>query len=505
MVEIILIVGSFGVLTYFQSQQSSLGNSINIAGKNRYLTANLLLQSEKYLYGLSSDISQLKVAMNSLESNIIALKQGGMISGVDLRPLPSDFLDMWKTIDQDWNAYKTYVRQNILLIPPHQEGKVTTTSSPPTTKDTAIGQSLAKEALESMASNLVNSSDKLVTQLGQQTDKNSRNLMLLQILVAIVIVGILVLILYLVARILRPIYFLTQATSEVQKGNLDASVEQKGNDELSVLGESFNSMITSIRDFIKKQGELTKQLEATNEELKNKDRLKDEFINVAAHELRTPIQPIVGLAGFLKSQVKGDYIKHRELADSLDIISRNANRLTILSEDILDVTRIEGRSLQLTKEIISLHELLKNIVQDYDKRVNHSHINLSYEADDRIYDPIRVNADKKRLTQVIFNLVSNAVKFTQKNGGLITIRIEKEKYTGGQKVAIVSVKDSGSGIDPEILPKLFEKFASKSFQGTGLGLFISKAIVEAHEGRIWAQNNVDGKGATFSFSLPLNS
>ena len=502
----ILIVGSFGVLAYFQSQQSSLGNSINIAGKNRYLTANLLLQSEKYLYGLSSDTSQLKVAMNSLESNIIAFKQGGMISGVILRPLPSDFLDMWKTIDQGWNAYNTYVTQNILLIPPHQEGKLTTTSSP-RTKGTAIGQSLAKEALESMASNLVNSSDKLVTQLGQQTDKNSQNLILLQILFAIVIVGILVLILYLVARILRPIYFLTQATSEVKKGNLDVSVEQKGNDELSDLGESFNSMITSIRDFIKKQGDLTKQLEITNEELKNKDRLKDEFINVVAHELRTPIQPIVGLAGFLKSQVKGDYIKHRELTDSLEIISRNANRLTILSEDILDVTRIEGRSLQLTKEIINLHELLKNIVQDFDKCVNNSHINLSYEAaDDGNYeDPIRVNADKKRLTQVIFNLVSNAVKFTQRNGGLITIRIEKEKYTCGQKVVIVSVKDSGSGIDPEILPKLFEKFASKSFQGTGLGLFISKAIVEAHEGRIWAQNNANSKGATFSFSLPLNS
>ena len=131
MVEIILIVGSFGVLTYFQSQQSSLGNSINIAGKNRYLTANLLLQTEKYLDG-TSDISQLKVAMNSLQSNIITLKQGGMISGVDLKPLPSDFLDMWKTVNQNWNAYKTSVTQ-ILLIPPHQEVKATTTSSPSTT------------------------------------------------------------------------------------------------------------------------------------------------------------------------------------------------------------------------------------------------------------------------------------------------------------------------------------------------------------------------------------
>jgi Type IV pili methyl-accepting chemotaxis transducer N-term len=207
-IEIILIVGSFGVLAYFQSQQSSLGNSINIAGKNRYLTTNLLLQSEKYLYGLSSDTSQLKVAMNSLESNIIALKQGGMISGVILRPLPSDFLDMWKTIDQDWNAYNTYVTQNILLIPPHQEGKVTTISSLPS-KGRAIGQSLAKEALESMASNLV-------TQLGQQTDKNSDDLIVYQIIFVILVVAIIILILYLVARMLKLIFDLTQANQHLK-------------------------------------------------------------------------------------------------------------------------------------------------------------------------------------------------------------------------------------------------------------------------------------------------
>ena len=276
------------MLAYFQSQQSSLGNSINIAGKNRYLTATLLLQTEKYLDG-SRDASQLKVALDSLQSNIITLKQGGMISGIDLKPLPSAFLDMWKTIVQNWNAYKTSVIQSMLFISPHQEVKAITTSSPASTtitKGTAIGQSLAKARLESMASNLINSSDILATQLGQQTDKNSQNLMLLQILFTILIVSILVLILYLVARMLRPIFVLTQATSKVEKGNLDVSVEQKGNDELFVLSRSFNSMIAFLRDYIRKQSNLTKQLEAANEELKRKDLLKDEFINIAAHELR---------------------------------------------------------------------------------------------------------------------------------------------------------------------------------------------------------------------------
>ena len=125
LIEILLIIGSFGVLAYFQSQQSSLGNSINIAGKNRYLTANVLLQTEKYLYGLSSDASQLKNAMNSLESNIMSLKQGGKISGVDLKPLPSNLLDLWNSVDGRWNIYKTYVTNKLLTLP--SEAGTTTT------------------------------------------------------------------------------------------------------------------------------------------------------------------------------------------------------------------------------------------------------------------------------------------------------------------------------------------------------------------------------------------
>lgn len=150
MIEIMLIVGSFGILAYFQSQQSSLGNSINIAGKNRFLTANVsanVLQTEKYLYGLSSDISQLKASINSLQSNIIILKQGGMISGIDLKPLPSNFLDLWNNVDGRWNDYKTYVTKLL-----------TSLSQDPTITD----KSLAKKAIESMASDLVESSDTLV-------------------------------------------------------------------------------------------------------------------------------------------------------------------------------------------------------------------------------------------------------------------------------------------------------------------------------------------------------
>ena len=484
-IEIILIVGSFGVLSYFQSQQSSFGNSINIAGKNRYLTANLLLQTEKYLYGLSSDTSQLKVAMNSLESNIIALKQGGMISGIDLTPLPSNILALWDTVDGNWNIFKTYVTNQLL----------TSTHVRTTTDET-----LTRKAFESMASNLVASSDKLVTLLGQQTEKNSQNLILLQVLFAILIIGILVLILYLVARMLSPIFALTEATYKVKKGNLDVSVKQKGNDELSILGESFNSMIGSIKDYTKKQNELTKQLEAANEELKYKDQLKDEFINVAAHEMRSPIQPILGLSEILrygKKRGEGDSKLSKEDEQVLDIIIRNARRLLRLEQNILDMTRIENKTLHLDLETLDLNDIISNSIRDARYEIDKSRVDLEYASiKNASSKAILLNADRARLTQVLSNLLSNAAKFSKE--GSIIVRTENK---GNE--AFVSIRDTGPGIQPEIMTKLFSKFVSNSSRGTGLGLYISKSIIEAHGGKIWAENNPGGEGATFRFSLPI--
>jgi nitrate/nitrite-specific signal transduction histidine kinase len=245
-IEIILIVGSFGVLAYFQSQQFSLGNSINIAGKNRYLTSNLLLQTERYL-DRTSDTSQIKAAMIGLQSNIITLKQGGMISGVDLKPLPSDFSDLWNNVSRNWNLYKTSVNQ---ILIPYQQAKAETSSSALKTTTKTTDKLLLKKQFESMASDLIASSDKLVTQLGLQTDKNSNDLIMYQIIFGVLAVGILIVILYLVARMLKPIFDLTQATAKIKKGNFDVTVTQKGTDELSILTQSFNSMTDSIRELI---------------------------------------------------------------------------------------------------------------------------------------------------------------------------------------------------------------------------------------------------------------
>jgi nitrate/nitrite-specific signal transduction histidine kinase len=261
-VEIILIVSSFGVLAYFQSQQLSLGNSINIAGKNRYLTSNLLLQTEKYLDG-TLNASQLRAAVNGLQSNIITLKQGGIISDVDLKPLPSNFLNLWNSVNGYWNLYKASVTQ---IMPYDRTNATTSLVLKATTKE--IDEQFQKKQFESMTSDLIASSDRLVNQLALQTDKNSNDLILLQILFAVLIVSILILILYLVARMLKPIFDLTQATSKINQGNFDVTVRQRCRDELSALSQSFNSMTASIMELIKNHDDLTRKIEAANEELK---------------------------------------------------------------------------------------------------------------------------------------------------------------------------------------------------------------------------------------------
>jgi signal transduction histidine kinase len=176
-------------------------------------------------------------------------------------------------------------------------------------------------------------------------------------------------------------------------------------------------------------------------------------------------------------------------------------RLQRLTEDILDVTRIESNSLNLKKKQFNLNEIILNSISDSRNQIQKEHKdNIKLELLS-IEDGILVEGDKNRLNQVISNLLSNAIKFSKENGGTITIRVQKKDNNDD---VLVSVKDSGAGIDPEILPRLFTKFATKSETGgTGLGLYISKSIVESHGGRILAQNNSDGKGSTFSFTLPI--
>jgi two-component system, OmpR family, sensor histidine kinase VicK len=228
------------------------------------------------------------------------------------------------------------------------------------------------------------------------------------------------------------------------------------------------------------------------EELKRNEKMQKEFINTAAHELRTPVQAILGYAEI--SQIQGPNLNKDE---ALSKIVKNAKRLQRLTEDVLDVTRIESQTLKLNRRKFDLTNMAASVLDDYRNRIqNGKNLELVLLNADK---PAFVVADKGRISQVLSNLVSNALKFTKSGTVSVSIEISNDD---SKKEFTVSVKDTGTGIDSDIIPRLFTKFASKSETGTGLGLFISKSIVEAHGGRIWAENNPDGKGAMFRFSLP---
>jgi signal transduction histidine kinase len=238
--------------------------------------------------------------------------------------------------------------------------------------------------------------------------------------------------------------------------------------------------LRSKTDELKKSND---SLASANEQLKIHDRMQKEFINVAAHELRTPTQAILGYAELLQ-------IDPGEINEIIRAIHRNAIRLRRLTNDILDVTRIESEALMLDMEKFNLREVAESALQDVKSQLANGKVKFVYKPEDII-----VAADRGRIAQVLANLLDNAAKFTKE--GTITISIERKDCN-----ALISVRDTGAGIDPVIMPRLFSKFATKSDRGTGLGLFISRSIIEAHEGRIWCSNNSNGRGATFAFSLP---
>jgi len=249
-----------------------------------------------------------------------------------------------------------------------------------------------------------------------------------------------------------------------------------------------------------KQVELNENVNKLYEQLKIEDKLHRDFINVAAHELRAPIQPILGLTEVIRSgQGK---MNANEQEEVLAVIIRNAKRLKTLTENILDINRIESRSLSLNKEALEIDDVILDAIQDIESQIdNKQDLRILYDTNRKGGEEQEgrtfMKADRNRITQVISNLLSNAINFT-KTG---TIHVYKETEKDGSISVIV--KDTGSGIDPEILPRLFTKFTTKSNKGTGLGLFISKNIVEAHGSKIWGKNNYpEGKGASFAFSLP---
>lgn len=249
----------------------------------------------------------------------------------------------------------------------------------------------------------------------------------------------------------------------------------------------------AIFDSLWNQSEVYTKLKKSHEKLRDNDRIQNKFMDLVAHELRTPLQSILGLTELLNKD-----IQNKNQSYMLGIAIANLRKLQRLSENILDVTRLEGNIMYLNKESFNLNQLVKSIVANIDKAMEYNKsITFEYKDFEKEY---MVFADKFRVGQVILNLIDNSIRFITKKGTIVFAL--SEKITHSKDIVVLSITDDGESLKPEILSKLFTKFASESYYGTGLGLYLCKRILEAHGGRIWAQNNKDKEGCTFSFGIP---
>ncbi|MGI9012136.1 MAG: sensor histidine kinase [Nitrososphaeraceae archaeon] len=289
-------------------------------------------------------------------------------------------------------------------------------------------------------------------------------------------------------------------------------------ESIRTANDELQSTTEELRESLQILANVNQELTLTNKILNKHGRMQKEFINVAAHELRTPTQSIVGYCEMIDAFPENTQ-------KYLEPVKRNAEKLYSLTEDILDVSRIESGTLKLEKSKFDLREIIVNLIEDLtakmkkeediiqsNKANNDKNTNIQLIYPQLSAEPLFVYADKNRIQQVLSNLLSNALKFTE--DGVITINTEKfmdivninsNENNKEKEFVSIKIKDTGKGIDPEVLPRLFEKFATKSDKGTGLGLYISKNIIDAHGGKIWGEdNNKYGKnGAEFGFTLPL--
>jgi signal transduction histidine kinase len=320
-----------------------------------------------------------------------------------------------------------------------------------------------------------------------------------------------------------------------QKGSEEAGLRENHRKDalyrmikLATYSENKSTVLSyiSIFESLWKEIELNEKITSLLAEIKRRENIERDFINMAAHELRAPIQPVLGLAQILQTKKNVDSKEQEEL---LSVIIRNARRLNILTENLLDLAKIESNTLNLQKETFSLTELIFEAIADMKSQLSTNEVMVNVEYNDgsaarhrynhkndddkltsKVLNPddnsplVLVEADKIRIMQVISNLLTNAIKFTR--GGKVAIIIDNNNGTRkekGEGDVVVSFRDNGTGIDPEIIDKVFEKFVTKSDKGTGLGLFISRKIIEAHGGSIRAKNNTNAEGATIAFSLPI--
>jgi signal transduction histidine kinase len=278
-------------------------------------------------------------------------------------------------------------------------------------------------------------------------------------------------------QITKPLRAITRASHEIAKGNFVQRVEIKvsdGGDELVQLGTSFNQM--------------AKQLEQN-------DLMRRQLVGDISHELRTPLTAI---KGSMEGLIDGVLVNDEHIFNQ---IYKEADRLQSLVEDLQELNRVEGNAFKIEKKSIILADLIQDAVNSLSATFNKKGIQISVNSEKNL--PL-VMADHGRLLQVIQNLLGNALQFTPSNG-----TVEIQAYRSGEFVH-TSFLDSGLGIEAAHLPHIFKRFyradisrSRKNGGGSGIGLTITKSLVEAHGGKIWAESEGKGKGSTFTFTLPI--
>ncbi len=298
--------------------------------------------------------------------------------------------------------------------------------------------------------------------------------------------------------VIKPLDALENVTSEISNGNLNAKVRMETGDEFERLGQAFNTMASRLADhreiMEEKIKQATRDLSEANRDLQQLDKLKTDFIADMSHELRSPVTAIKGGLDYLKRTIHKE-----ENKNYLALIDNNLLRLTHLVSDMLDLTRIEAGKVDWNYEENDLAVLIREVIEILSLKAKERSIDLNYAGD----TPIWVDMDLERIAQVMVNLIENAIKFSFPNNGIeIETRVENRRVS-------VSVADSGIGIAEADLENIFKKFHSlpsgkghDHAKGTGLGLTISRRIVEAHGGKIWAESR-EGDGSVFTFTLPL--
>jgi signal transduction histidine kinase/CheY-like chemotaxis protein len=350
----------------------------------------------------------------------------------------------------------------------------------------------------------------------QVVAQRNRTIMIVIFLIPIAIV----LVYIMVNRLVRhPVESLADKAKKFAEGDMSVKVDIKTDDEIGILGQTFNYMVDSVSSFSKKLEEEVKRksallnertrlmnlLERANKDLREMDKMKSTFLANMSHELRTPMNAIMGYTDLLIDGVDGPI--NEEQGKSLNKVATNAKHLLQLINDVLDISKIEAGKMKINPKELDLRLLIESAIPILEPQIKMKGISLTINIPDGLP---HVYGDEARLKEVLINLLSNAIKFTHEGGITLSARLSERGVKPGEAPLFmeICVADTGIGIKEEDVGKIFDKFVQadlttiRQYEGTGLGLSIARGLISLHKGMIWVTSKL-GKGSTFCFTLPL--